>query len=108
MAVTITKTTGLQTSDIRSLLARGSGVWVGTIAFDSSYPTAGESVSLPFTPDFVIAEPTAGYVFSWDYANKKLLAYYYDYDGVADGVAIQVANETDLSAVTVRLLALKV
>jgi len=35
-----------------------------------------------------------------DYTNNKILAYYYDYNGSADAVAIQVANTVDMSAVT--------
>lgn len=77
---------------------------VASVAFDSSYPTGGESV----TPaklglgkiEFLIAQPTSGYVFQWDNANSKLLAYYADYDAVADGALIQVPDTTDLSGLT--------
>jgi hypothetical protein len=73
----------------------------GSIAFDSSYPTGGETVTgIPFTPDVFLASPTSGYVFEYDATNNKLLAYYADYDAVADGALIQVADETDLSALT--------
>lgn len=74
------------------------------VDFDSSYPTGGESL----TPDsvglgkidFCLASPTAGYVFEYDYTNEKLKAFYADYDAVADGALIEVANEGDLSGVT--------
>ncbi len=108
MAATVTKLTGQQGSRLRGLLARGAHVWIGTVLFDDSYPTGGESVSLPFTPEFVIAEPAGGYVFTWDYTNEKLLAYYYDYDGAADAVAIQVAAAVDMATITTRVLAIKV
>jgi len=107
MAATLTKITGQQGSSFQGLLARGARVYIGTVLFDSSYPTGGEAVEFGFTPEFVIAEPTAGYVFTWDYTNEKLLAYRYDYDAVADGVAIQVADTTNLSAVTCRIMAIK-
>jgi len=76
----------------------------GTLAFDASYPTGGE----PLTPatlglgviHFLIAEPNSGYVFTYDYANQKLLAYYADYDAVADGPLIQFPDATSLAALT--------
>ena len=75
-----------------------------SIAWDSSYPTGGES----FTPadagmdtfHVVTAHQKSGYTFEMDYTNNKILAYRYDYDASADGVAIQVANTTDISAIT--------
>jgi len=67
-----------------------------TIAFDDSYPTGGESL----TPadlgmgvfDVVIIGSKGGYVFEYDYANRKVLAY--------TGALAQVADTTDLVAVT--------
>ena len=91
--------------------------WAGTqkvvdaeIAFDASYPTGGESLTAAMLrlAKIETIEPFAksGYVFEYDYTNKKMLAYHYDYDAVADGAAIQVADTTDLSAVTgVRIVA---
>ena len=75
-----------------------------SLAWDSSYPTGGES----FTPadagmdafHVVTAHQKSGYTFDMDYTNNKILAYYYDYNGSADAVAIQVANAVDLSGVT--------
>ena len=75
-----------------------------SLAWDSSYPTGGE----PFTPadagfdvfHTVTAHQKSGYTFEMDYTNNKVLAYYYDYNGSADAVAIQVANAVDMSAVT--------
>jgi hypothetical protein len=108
MAATLTKETSLQGKSLKHMFARDSQVFIGTILFDDSYPTGGEAVSFGFTPDFVIAEPVGGYVFSWDYSAEKLEAYYYDYDAGSDGAAIEVANATDLSSVTCRVLAIKV
>jgi len=78
----------------------------GKIAFDTSYPTGGEAFSLADMGlaggvlDFCMFEPESGYIFEYDHTNNKVLAYYCDYDAVADGALIQVANTTDLSALT--------
>lgn len=81
--------------------------WTGTIAFDSSYATGGESLDFTSagldmfrTVLGVLVETKSGYLFEYDYTNKKVKAYRFDYDAVADGAAIEVANTTDLSAVT--------
>ena len=76
--------------------------------FTNSYATGGEAV----TPDDVglevieqiIPSPASGYVFEYDAANGKLKAYYADYDAVADGAFIEVAEAVDLSSVTVQLM----
>jgi hypothetical protein len=74
---------------------------MGTIDFGSSYPTGGESISLPLSEvKGILIENKAGYVFQYDRDNKKVLAYYADYDAAADGALVQVANETNLSALT--------
>ncbi len=90
--------------DTPDLLMGAKNVTTGTIAFDSSYPTGGEAltpanIGLNYIR-FIIFEPTLGYVLTYDYTNQLVLAYYYDYDAGADGAAIQVANETDLSGLT--------
>lgn len=86
---------------------RGGGpnkVASGTFAFDSSYPTGGESISEIWdafkSVQGIIFPSRSGYVFDVDYTNKKVLAYYSDYDAVADGALIQVPNTTNLSTVT--------
>lgn len=81
-----------------ALIVTKSGDWTGymgnlrwarcTVAFDSSYPTGGES----FTPadlgmktfDVVIIHQTSGLVFEYDYTNKKIKAYS---QGVSVGAA---------------------
>jgi len=76
----------------------------GTVAFDSSYPTGGESITAAAfglgVVDFLIANASGGYVFFWDSANSKLIAYYADYNAAGDGALIQVPDTTDLSALT--------
>ena len=76
----------------------------GTIDFGASYPTGGESL----TPanlnlqdiNHIDISSKNGYLFEYDYANKKVKVLYFDYDAAADGAAIEVANGTDLSALT--------
>jgi hypothetical protein len=77
-------------------------VWEGTVTFDASYPTGGES----FTPanvgfvnfDRVEVHPTAGYVFEYDTSTEKIIAYWVD--TTTDGAPMaEVANTEDLSAV---------
>lgn len=83
-------------------------VCVGTVAFDSSYPTGGEAVSYAnlglANVDFVQVSSAAGYVFEYDHTNKKVKAYWVD--TTTDGAAMaEVADTTDLSAVTARFFA---
>jgi hypothetical protein len=71
MALTVTKeTTGLAGNQYRI---------IGTIAFDSSYPTGGESltaanVGLTTLNELELKE-TSGYTFQWDKANAKVKVY---------------------------------
>lgn len=73
------------------------------IALDSTYPTGGEavtanSVGLTRIDDALIGTED-GIVFKWDAANSKIMAYYADYDAVADGALIECPNDHDLSGV---------
>jgi hypothetical protein len=72
MPLTVTKDPKLSVSKFGTLLSRGSRIWSGTITFDSSYPIGGESISLPFTPDIAIIEPTFKYQFRYDHTNSKV------------------------------------
>lgn len=74
----------------------------GTVAFDTSYPTGGEDFSAGLDPVLSLdVKPSAGYVFSTDYTNKKILAYYADYSTTVDAALIQVADTADVgTAVT--------
>src|SRR4051794_20695638 len=86
-------------------LGQTEHLYVGTIAFDSSYPTGGEVVDVSGNESFdvLIAGSKNGYVFSWDAANQKLLAYVSKDPAAAGGADIalqQVADTTNLSSVT--------
>lgn len=76
------------------------------IDFDASYPTGGEAWALSDDFDVIKAAIFEGRtrVFELTSKNKpadsKVKAYFYDYDAAGDGVAIEVANTTDLSGVT--------
>lgn len=82
------------------------------IAFDNSYPTGGEPFdaaaevrskgNFDKTPTVigVMIESKGGYVFTYDRANAKILAYYGDYDPAAAAPLAEVPNETNLAAVT--------
>ena len=54
-------------------------VATGTIAFDSSYPTGGESLTANNvglnTIDYIGIQTTLGLIFEYDYTNAKILAY---------------------------------
>lgn len=75
-----------------------------TVDFDASYPTGGEPLTaadLGMTVAHrVEAQSTSGYVFEYDHANAKLLAYYVDNNGASDSAMIQVPNTTDLATLT--------
>lgn len=72
MAVTITR---------RKKARGGNGTWiVADVLFDSSYPTGGEPISvkelgLLRSVDILTAAPAAGYSFSYDHTNLKLMVY---------------------------------
>lgn len=76
----------------------------GTMAFDASYPTNGEAflksqIGLA-TIDRLIIFPSAGYTFEYDSAAVKVKVYWGDNNNAADAPAVEVANTTDLSALT--------
>jgi hypothetical protein len=113
MALTITDTDAGPPQAIAGGRAGYKAV-VKTVAFDSSYPNTGGTVGEPLSASdlglstalFVVAQPTAGYVFEYDYSASTLKAFYGDNNNASDGPLIQVPNTTDLSAVTgVRIFA---
>lgn len=73
---------------------------VGALSFDSSYPTGGEvfnlaSIGLVSMSTVLIEPGYGGCVFNYDYSANKVRAYH-----VSGGVLVEVANTTDLSAIT--------
>jgi len=95
------KTKSVNHNTNTSVLSGRLHIEVGTIAFDSAYPTGGEALTFEgFTPVAVMIQSSAGYVFSWDTTNNKVIAYYADYSTGTDGVLIQVANGVSLSSLS--------
>ncbi|TVL98679.1 MAG: hypothetical protein CV087_20840 [Candidatus Brocadia sp. WS118] len=90
----------------RQDLFGNSRVVVAVFTFDASYATSGEACDPGLgTINIALSDPSvSGYVFQYDYTNKKLKAFYADYDAGADGPLIEVANGTNLSSVSVRLV----
>lgn len=77
----------------------------GKFVFDTSYPTGGETVDFGLRSVYVaVIAPASGYVLEYDATNKKVKAFYADYDATADGALIEVPNLTNLSAVTARFI----
>ena len=78
----------------------------GTIAFDSSYPTGGEAITLGAlglsTLKALYPFPFAGFVSAWDGSKTAPKVLLYWVDTSTDGAALaQVTDETDVaSAVT--------
>lgn len=84
-------------------IGQSEHLYVGRLSFDASYPTGGEVIDPSGNTNFHYfhAGSQAGYVFSFDKANQKLLAYRQKDPAAAGGADIplpQVANTTDLSA----------
>ena len=73
-------------------------------ALDNSYATGGYSITAANlglkTIKRLTAEPKSGYVFSYDYTNKKLIVYQGDNTNAAAAPGVEVSSTTDLSAVT--------
>lgn len=79
------------------------------VTFDAAYVTGGEPLTLAQlglrAADVVNAQSSGGYIFEYDYVNQKLKAYYANYPGAAAGPLVEVANATDLSAISTRVVA---
>jgi len=54
---------------------RGGKIETGSLAFDSSYPAGGESMTFSFTPNTVNIEPQNGFTFAYDHTNSKVKVY---------------------------------
>lgn len=81
---------------------------VGVITFDASYPTGGEAVTLAQLGlsrlDYLSVSAGIGYLPTWDgsTSSPKVLLYR---QTAATGAFAEVPNTTDMSATTVRFLA---
>ena len=100
MALTITYDPGNSMIDKCGL---GVKMVSGTIAFDSSYNSGGESLDFSYffpTKVFIVIIPSvAGYIFQYDYTNKKAIVYLQDYDlASADAPLVQVTASANLAS----------
>jgi len=90
-------------------VASGMKVSFGELVLDDSYVENGETCAIPGIGTanvvFVLLSSEDGYVFSFNRANSKVLAYYNDLSAGTDSAMIQVATSVDLSGVTVDYLA---
>jgi hypothetical protein len=78
-------------------LGRTGQLVVGSVAFDSSYPTGGEAITIP-DAEYVhlligIGDGANDYVWDGSASSPKLLSY-------VASTGVEVANTTDLSAKT--------
>lgn len=102
MALTIAKNTKARGMiDMTIMSSRDVKMVPFTITFDNSYPTGGEAFSFDGINSIMIflIEGSGNYRFQYDYTNDKILAY-------VGSTGAEVANATDLSAVTVQGLLL--
>lgn len=92
----------------------GGHIRVGTGNLGASYTAGGEAVTKSDVGfDGILShlsvDPAGGYVFEWDSANSKILAYEQTDPADAGGAnvpLVEVTAATDLSAVTFRFLAI--
>ncbi len=81
----------------RTKLGHNFNVALCTWAWDATYPAGGEAATAnqlgmtTVSAVIPVSSNTAGYVYNWDAANSKLLAYYGNYDSTADGALIDIA-----------------
>jgi hypothetical protein len=79
-------------------------VVTATVAFDSSYPTGGETLTLSKlflgTLSAITIGSKSGYVFSYDYTNNKILVYGTSTSDPYAGSLQEKANATNLSTLT--------
>lgn len=74
----------------------------GKFKMNASYATGGDTLDLSTlfgTLQGVIIAPVGGYVFEYDYANGKVMAYWGDNANAAAGPGVEVTATTDLSAI---------
>ena len=92
-----------------SIISLGDAkMYLGTVTMSNSYATGGDSLNLKtalnidkiLSVELSVQHGSAQYILKYDATNGKVKAFYYDYNAVASGAAIEVAATTDLSAVT--------
>ena len=82
----------------------------GVVTFDNSYPTGGESITpaqfgLSSISDVLCVSSAQGVYCHYNAATAKVMAFHSNDPGVSIGPLVEVANATDLSTVSVTVLA---
>ena len=104
MAATTTINTGPEVPGNRKITT-------ATVTFDSSYATGGEAIALAdlglLRLDHLVVDAGAGYLAKWDGSTTapKILLYR---QTAATSALVEVPNTTDMSAISVKVLALGV
>lgn len=81
----------------RTKLGHNFNVAVCTWAWDDAYPAGGEAATAnqlgmsTISAVIPVSSNTGGYVYNWDAANSKLMAFYADYSTTTDGALIDIA-----------------
>lgn len=81
----------------RTKLGHNFNVAICTWAWDATYPAGGEAATAnqlgmsTISAVIPISTNTGGYVYNWDAANSKLMAFYSNNDSTADGPLIDIA-----------------
>lgn len=87
----------------------GLAMKIVTLTFDASYDAGGELLAASAVEmssiTHVVAQSHSGYVFQWDQAAGKLLAYYGDWNNGSDGPLIEPTG-VNLATVAPRCLVL--
>lgn len=90
--------------DLLSFAGDGAYPTGGTAGFQAAVRSAVGAGNLELVG--VLPQDCGGYHVAYDKAADKLKVYHGDNDGGADGPGVEVPNAADLSAVTLRLLAI--
>lgn len=101
-------TMALDVAVVESFISGSFRETIVDVTFDDHYPTGGEAVNtrqLGFAArvDHISPALSDGYVVMHDQANETLVVFEGNYGEVAAGPLAEVANDTDLAALTVRL-----
>ena len=103
MAASVSIATGPEVPGNRKIV-------IGTVTFDSSYPTGGEAISLVDLGltrlDTLFVAPNGGYMPTWNASTTAPKIKMFWVDTTTDGAALaEVPSTTDVSAVVVRIFA---
>lgn len=101
MGLDITRENQNTNTSVLSNSARGLKMAFGKFTPDNSWLAVGEALTFAGinTPVHVDIESTGGIVFTYDFTNKKVLAWYCELSSGTDGAMIVVPDTVDLSSI---------